>query len=184
MQGKGQRLFDREWEETEALLGKIVMTWGDAMSLVYGLPQDLGFESPAAIQLCLANANGDGSRISQMKSLLRHEPILYEKNAQRKEDAIKALSNLEKLIPERDSLIHGVPTKLMKRDIYTMETVRLGVYMIQQRKWNEDERFIKVPEAAEAHLEKLKEGREMLLRVAKPMLFEDWEAIFGDLPSP
>jgi hypothetical protein len=113
-----------------------------------------------------------------MKSLLRHEPSLYEGDAQRKEDAIKALKSLENLIDERNALIHGVPIKSMKRNIETMETVRLGVYMIQQREWNESKRFLKVPEAAEAHLDKLKKAREMLLRVAKPLLFEDWEAIF------
>jgi hypothetical protein len=169
---------DDEWRETEALLGKIVIEWGKAMGLVYSLPQEMGFENFAAIRLGLAHFNSDGLRLSYMEKLIAHKPQLFYDARGRTEQALTALKVLGKLAPERDSLMHGIPVSDYARDPKSREIIRRGAYLIQQRKWD-NSRFIKVPDAAVDHLKKLKEANASLLRVAKPMLYEAWEEIFG-----
>lgn len=173
--------LDKQWADTERLLGQIVMKWGQTMGMVYGLASDLEFEAPDAIRLCLAGANGDGSRITQMLNLLRHQPLLMSPNTARTAEAVAALKQVQSLIEKRDSLIHGVPIISLKRDVKTRKVIRQGCYLIQQRIWDEEKRFVKVPEAAQRHLDELEKASDALLRVARPMLFEDWEKLFGDL---
>lgn len=168
-----------DWRETEALLGKIVITWGYAMGLVYSLAQEMGFQNFAAIRLGLAQLNGDGTRLSHMRKLIEYEPKLFDDPRGRNVEAILALKALEKLVPARDALIHGIPVSSYTRDPATRAFIREGAYMIQQRHWSESERFVKVPERAREHLEKLESAYEGMQRVANPMLFEDWHSLFG-----
>lgn len=172
-----------EWLKTEVLIGKIVIRWGYAMGLVYSLPEEMGFQNFAAIRLGLAQLNGDGTRLTHMRKLIEHEPKLFEDPKNRSVQAIKALKSLERLIPERDALIHGIPVSSYKRDPRTKERILEGAYMIQQRQWLDSERYVKVPELATEHLNKLESAYESIQRVARPMLFEDWETIFGFLPD-
>lgn len=173
---------DDEWRETEALLGKIVIEWGKAMGLVYSLPKEMGFPNFAAIRLGLAHFNSDSLRLAYMEKLISHKPPLFDDPRARSEQALAALKALEKLTRERDSLMHGIPVSDYVRDRKTREIIREGAYLVQQRKWDSS-RFIKVPDAAVDHLRKLKEANETLLRVAKPMLFENWVEIFGFQPA-
>ncbi|MDK1377077.1 MULTISPECIES: hypothetical protein [unclassified Sinorhizobium] len=172
-----------EWLKTEAVLGKIVVQWGHAMSLVYSLPEEMGFENFAAIRLGLAQLNGDGHRLSYMRRLIEHEPKLFDDPQHRDQEALQALKALEKLVPQRDALIHGIPVLSYKRDTKTKERIREGAYMLQQREWNESTRFIKVPETALKHLEKLGTAHDSLSRVATPMLFETWRSMLDFLQS-
>jgi hypothetical protein len=175
--------WEEKWSETETLLGRVVFKWGAVMGLVYGLPKDMEFENADAIRLGLASSSGDGSRIQHMRDLLSHTPALFPSNPERTEKALVALKTLSTLIKKRDALIHGVPVWSFKRDLGTKEVLRRGAYLVQQRKWNEGERFLKVPEAVQEHLSALDAAHLELQKVAKPMLFEDWDALFAGLPD-
>lgn len=172
-----------DWSRTEALIGKIVIQWGHAMGLVYSLPKEMGFENFAAIRLGLAQLNGDGHRLSYMRKLIEHKPSLFHDPRQRERELNIALKSLERIVPERDALIHGIPVATYERDPETREIIREGAYMVQQREWQDSNRFIKIPEVAHDHLQKLEMAHESLQRVAKPMLFETWEEIFGFRPD-
>jgi hypothetical protein len=174
---------DDEWLKTEVLIGKIVVRWGYAMGLVYSLPEEMGFQNFAAIRLGLAQLNGDGTRLTHMRKLIEHEPKLFEDWKDRSVQAIKALKSLERLVPERDALVHGIPVYSYKKDPKTKETTLKGAYMIQQRHWLDSERYLKVPEVATKHLDNIESAYESIQRVARPMLFEDWESIFGFFPD-
>lgn len=117
-----------------------------------------------------------------MSRALRHEPKLTEANEECVANAITVLLQLKKLNEKRDRFVHGLPVISMKRDLSTKEVLRNGFYLIQTRKLDEKQRYLKVPEAAEAFLAELEQGYEQLLRVAKPMLFEDWERLWGVQP--
>ncbi|WP_167693601.1 hypothetical protein [Sinorhizobium meliloti] len=172
-----------EWLKTESLFGKIVVRWGQAMGLVYSLPEEMGFRNFAAIRLGLAQLNGDGTRLTHMRKLIEHEPKLFEDWKDRSGQAIKALQSLERLVPERDALIHGIPVSSSKMNPGTKETILEGAYLVQQHHWLDSERYVKVPEIATKHLEKIRSAYETMQRVALPMLFEDWETTFGFVPG-
>lgn len=169
---------DEDWREIESLLGKTVTQWGHAMGLVYSLPEQMHFENFAAIRLALAQLNGDGSRIAFMQRLIKHRPILFDDPRERTQEALAALKELFRIVPERDAIVHGIPVWSYKRDALTKEIIREGAYMVQQREWDDANRFVKVPEQIITHLEKLEKAHDSLLRVARPMLFEEWEEIF------
>lgn len=93
--GAASDRWKEERAKTQELLGKILMLWGDIMGLVYRLPEALGFSNPEAIQLGLAQINGDASRVAYLSKLLKHEPKLADVDAQRSADALAALSKLK-----------------------------------------------------------------------------------------
>jgi len=165
------------------LLGKIVVRWGQAMGLVYSLPEEMGFQNFAAIRLGLAQLNGDGTRLTHMRKLIEHEPKLFEDWKDRSVQAIKALQSLERLVPERDALIHGIPVSSYTMNAGIKETILEGAYLVQQHRWLDSERYVKVPEIATKHLEKIRSAYDTMQRVALPMLFEDWETTFGFVPG-
>ncbi|MCB4918047.1 hypothetical protein ACI50E_06470 [Brucella sp. ZJ1_1] len=180
--GAASDRWKEERAKTQELLGKILMLWGDIMGLVYRLPEALGFSNPEAIQLGLAQINGDASRVAYLSKLLKHEPKLADVDAQRSADALAALSKLKKMNDRRDGFVHGVPVLTMKRHRDTREIIRDGCYLIQTRELDEKNRYLKVPEAAETFIAELEAIHEQLLRVTSPLLFEDWERILGTQP--
>ncbi len=181
-EGTASARWKDERAKTQELLGKIVMLWGDIMGLVYRLPEALGFSDPEAIQLGLAQFNGDGSRFEYLSKLLKHEPKLADSNQERTTDALRVLAALEKMNKRRDNFVHGVPILSFKRNIDNKEVIRDGCYLVLTRKLVEKDRYLKVPEAAQEFIEELEEVYEQLLRVTTPMLFEDWENIWGSQP--
>lgn len=181
-EGTASARWKEERAKTQELLGKIVMLWGDIMGLVYRLPEALGFSGPEAIQLGIAQLNGDGQRFDYLSSLLKHEPNLAHTDSARTANALAALSTLTKMNKTRDSLIHGIPVLSFKRRLDTKETVRAGCYLIQTRKLVEKDRYLKVPETAQAFIAELEAVHEQLLQVTHPLLFEDWEQIWGKQP--
>jgi hypothetical protein len=177
--------FDKLREQkaqTQELLGRIVMLWGDIMGLVYSLPEVLEFSSPDAIKLCLAELNGDGTRIDHLAKLLKHKPKFAGVGEERIATTLRVLAKLKGLAIKRDAFIHGVPTMTMQRDIHTKELVLDGCYLIQTRKLDEKARYMKVPEAAEEFLNDLTSAYDELLRIARPMLFEDWHRLWLTAP--
>ncbi len=158
------------------------MKWGDIMGLVYGLPNDLEFSSPDAIKLCLAQLNGDGTRIDHLIKLLKHQPSFAGVNEDRVTATLAILAKLKTLSHKRDIFIHGVPTISVKRDVATKEVIRDGCYLIQTRQPDEGRKYVKVPEAAEDFLIELGGAYDELLKVARPMLFEDWLELWLTAP--
>lgn len=173
-------LFDEEqWTEIERLVGRVVLRWGRLMGLVYALPEKLGFPNDKAIVLGLAQLSGDGSRLDYMRKLLQHAPPLHSTDCATNVAVLRALKSIAALIPERDSIVHGIPLWSMKRDAKTRLVIRDGYYLSQPRQWDESTKYLKVPEVVQDHLAKLDAAYESLLPFAAPILFKDWSEIFG-----
>lgn len=176
----------KDWTDVEALIGRIVIKWGHAMGLVYKLPERMGFENFEAIRFGLAQMAGDSPRIEYIRKLVAYEPRLFVHPTisgneigvfqQQVRGALKTLGELTK---ERDAIIHGIPVFSVKQDLKTGKVVRRGKYLVQHREWDEGKQYLPMPDAANVHLRKLDAVYQGLQEKATPMLFEDWEGIFG-----